>query len=50
MNEALKSDLIILLTETANEEALRANDAWGFGFAEGLRQAARIIQAYEAKG
>lgn len=50
MNEALKSDLIILLLETANEEAIRANDAWGFGFAEGLRQAARIIEAYEAKG
>lgn len=50
MNEALRSDLITILSNIADEEALRANDAWGFGFAEGLRQAARIIQAYEAKG
>lgn len=46
MNEATKSDLITVLLNTAEEEAIRANDAWGFGFAAGLKQAARIIQEY----
>lgn len=50
MNEVMRSDLITLLLNIADEEKLRANDAWGFGFAEGLRQAARIIKGYEAKG
>lgn len=50
MNEDMRSDLIIILSNTADEEALRASDAWGFGFAEGLRQAARIVAAYEAEG
>lgn len=50
MSEELKSDLIILLKNTADEEELRARDAWGYGFSEGIRQAARIIESYEAEG
>lgn len=49
MNEDTKSDLITVLLNTAEEEAIRANDAWGYGLASGLKQAARIVEAYEAK-